>query len=101
MSVIVIGMDMPKSCRECCLEALGYFCMPIESRNKDIDVWLRTQYWRDIGERPDWCPIRPLPEKHGRLIDASELETVAKGRLGVINIGHIDEVRTIVEAEGE
>lgn len=50
---------------------------------------------------PEWCPLRPLPEKHGRLIDASELETVAKGRLGVINIGHIDKMQTIVEAEGE
>jgi hypothetical protein len=111
MSVIVMGMEMPKSCRECCLEAEGYFCMPIEVQNKDNDVWLRTQYWGDIGERPDWCPIRPLPEKHGRIVDVGPLEVVAynqKDHEGesfddgvVFMLEKMDALPTIVEAEGE
>lgn len=85
MSVVVMGVDIPEDCDSCWLPG------------KHCNLWLAT----DVGERHRGCPIRPMPEKHGRLIDASELETVAKGRLGVINIGHIDEMRTIVEAEGE
>ena len=82
MSVIVKGMDVPSDCDGCW--------------HPTCNLWPQT----DVGKRHKDCPIGPMPEKHGRLIDASELETVAKGRLGVINIGHIDEARTIVEAEG-
>ena len=100
MSVIVKGMEMPNTCEECqesCEIGSNLFCLVTNDGNKW--GWKKS----DVGfyMRPDWCPLRPLPVKHGRLIDASELETVAKGRLGVINIGHIDEARTIVEAEGD
>lgn len=120
MSVILMGMEMPKSCRECCMEAEGYFCMPIEVQNKDNDVWLRTQYWGDIGERPDWCPLRPLPEKHGRLIDENELrEAFSMGKDCALChqdirdcqynkiftrmefCGGIDDMKTIIVAEGD
>ena len=32
-------------------------------------MWLET----DVKKRHSDCPIRPLPEKHGRLIDADAL----------------------------
>lgn len=83
MSVFVKDIDVPSDCD-------GWW-------HPTCNLWHQT----DVGKRHKDCPISPMPEKHGRLIDASELEIVAKGRLGVINIGHIDEARTIVEAEGE
>ena len=61
MSILIKGMEMPKSCNECILEieeACGLKAEPIP------DYWSRL-------DRPSWCPLKPLPEKkHGRLIDA-------------------------------
>lgn len=47
--------------------------------------------------------LYPLIEiqPHGRLIDADALANVASRRMGVINIGHIDDAPTIIEAEGQ
>ena len=71
-------------------------------------------YFNCFNQRPDWCPLRPLPEKHGRLIDADVLE--AQGyALSKMHIDldpnripyvwreaiPFDEAQTIVEAEGE
>ena len=62
MSVIIHGLDMPKSCDEC------FFC----------DDWAKCQllnlnnifdYCKDGIERPAKCPLVPLPEGHGELID--------------------------------
>lgn len=27
---------------------------------------------------PEWCPLRPLPEKHGRLIDVDAFKTMCR-----------------------
>lgn len=82
MSVIVMGAELPK----------GY-----------DDCWyLQCDSWKDCyknGMRND-CPLRPLPEKHGRLIDADELEDVFY-RFHSQSAGYVQEAETIVEAEGE
>lgn len=51
--------------------------------------------------RPDWCPLQPLPYKHGRLIDADELEDVFYGFHHSQAAGYVQDAETIVEAEGE
>ena len=58
MSVIVMGVDIPEDCDSCWVP--GQVC----------NLWLAT----DVGERHRGCPLRPLPEKHGRLIDADALK---------------------------
>ena len=62
---VLIKMEMPKSCRECCLcdfDSNGYYCIKLE---KVLDKWhVRTQ--RDCD-----CPLVEVPP-HGRLIDADE-----------------------------
>ena len=63
MSVVVIGVDLPEDCDSCWLPG------------KDCNLWLQT----DVGERHKDCPLRPLPEKHGRLIDADEIEKLVAG----------------------
>ena len=75
MSVIVKGMKMPENCDKCKL--VRYFGMAggIECLAKK--EWPATSYadekFREIGVRPDWCPLVGLPEKHGELIDRQKL----------------------------
>ena len=64
MSIVIQGMKMPESCRDC--------------------PCFNDEYWRcqvgnlwDKGScpdrtKPEWCPLLPLPEKHGKLIDADD-----------------------------
>lgn len=72
MSVIVMWMEYPKHCFRCRFKHSGIsdYCI-IEDRDfddEDFDALVRDDW------HPDWCPLRPLPEKHGRLIDAKVLD---------------------------
>ena len=58
MSVIVKGMEMPKQGWKCPLNGGGVCKLESLSCGKYI---------------PALCPLRPLPEKHGRLIDIDAL----------------------------
>lgn len=51
MSKGYILVDMPKSCRDC--EFFGFVCRITNEK---------CEYYNEDG-RPDWCPIRELPEK--------------------------------------
>lgn len=53
MSKSVLVMDTPKYCALCALRSgvLHPFC---RVNNRDIT---------DLSIRPDWCPLKPLPEK--------------------------------------
>lgn len=85
MSVIVIGVDIPEDCDSCWLPG------------KHCNLWLAT----DVGERHRGCPIRPLPEKHGRLIDGDAMKALWTGAEIAGDIGClIDARQTIIEAEG-
>ena len=109
MSVIVKGMEMPDTCEECQLMADGW-CYGM--KNQPGTIYFHA--------RPDWCPLHPLPEKHGRLIDDSQLrETFGMGErcneckqnkrdcqynqlfTRMDFCGWLDEMDIIVEAEGE
>lgn len=107
MSVIVMGMEMPERCETCDL---------ICDDDSGLEVCCCTGEIVDREEqaRPRWCPLRPLPEKHGRLIEDSHLKDTldyyireagwdAKTNrvLGWVKDDFIDSEPTIVEAEGE
>ena len=47
------------------------------------------------------CPLRPLPEKHGRLIDGDELADGCDALHWCRWLSEIEDMPTIVEAEGE
>lgn len=117
MSVIVKGMEMPDGCENCLLRyrSQGAYCTDrcyATVAHKNIDPWTfgRTRN----GDKPDWCPLRPLPDKHGRLIEADSLkETLdyyireagwdekTNQVLGWVKDEFIDSEPTIVKAEGE
>ena len=121
MSVVVMGMDYTEHCIECKLRYNGIhdFCI-IEERDfddEDCDAMERNDW------HPDWCPLRPLPEKHGRLIDADAFKAMCRENVedlrNSVILPHertmverladatealcldLDEAPTIVEAEGE
>ncbi len=88
MSLVILGMEMPNSCESC-----GVTC----------ELWMRHK----VGQRHSDCPLRPLPEKHGRLISADEaydriMEQEGGYYIDMDGVGMgLDECQTIVEAEGE
>ena len=52
MSKSVLVMKTPENCRSCMyIGTFRYFC---RINCKDIE---------DAGVKPDWCPLKPLPEK--------------------------------------
>ena len=101
VSVVVVGMEIPCNCHVC-VGGYGGFCAvaPAESDGICPDQ-----------DRPDWCPLRPLPEKHGRLIDGDELhksfrESVRECHKWIDEMAdrqdeYMVSLSRIVEAEGE
>lgn len=79
MSVIVMGMEMPIACDDCKLRYRhqgAYVTDHCFYNMKIIDPW--TFGRSRNGDKPDWCPLRPLPEKHGRLIDVDAFKTMCR-----------------------
>ena len=102
MSVIVKDMEMPTCCEWCEFEKFeqnldGYiidsWCPAIS--NEPSTLKIRRE------RRHSLCPLRPLPYKHGRLIDADELEDVFYSFHRSQSVGYVQDAETIVEAEGE
>ena len=118
MSVVVVGMEMPESCVECDISIIngGAFC-PLFDGEKEWDLGREAEC--GFERRPSWCPLRPLPEKHGRLADLDAIirelrsgkSETEEGYDGVkkpgsslvleLLIGYLDGRPTIVEAEGK
>lgn len=70
MSVIVMGMEMPGSCAKCRIKYWinnDPYC-PIIKSSLNWNKYSSGE-WTGVDKR---CPLRPLPEKHGRLIDAKK-----------------------------
>ena len=106
MSVLILGAAMPKSCAEChaFLDDTGDYPMcriTGETRGYTFNV---------RAKQMDMCPLRPLPDKHGRLIDADVLESGLKTLYKIGDIEPIqwtyfrvtlEEQKSVIEKEGE
>lgn len=104
MSVIVRGMEMPKSCSDC----------PLNYDQMACDV-TGTRWWSDTmvlmgfdsdKERLYDCPLVEIPTPHGRLIDADKLDIHdVSPAYGFCVMGVTEEdielADTVIEAEGE
>ena len=105
MGIYIKGMQMPKNCHSCPM-CLMRFCQA-------GDRELSEQETRPNAKRPEDCPLVPVPEPHGRLIDANALEQEAQKRLLLCEkygnqfqkpyeiLRAISETPTIIEAEAE
>ena len=71
MSVLIKGMEMPKSCDECRI-------MVFEDTNCIPELFCGCQivfkaHPQGVGHRPDYCPLIEVPTPHGDLIDRDAL----------------------------
>lgn len=62
MSLIIKGLDMPKSCGECKFFDKSWIDGSVAWCN------LTEQHITFIGEVADFCPLIEIPKGHGRLI---------------------------------
>ena len=97
MSVLIKGMQMPESCCKCEYS----YCEPISglSRCKLTNLFIHD----DNDKFPESCPLVGLPEHHGRLIDADELEPDADyddGEFWAYSVTQVCNAQTMIEAEG-
>lgn len=70
MAKAVLVMNMPESCFGCnfchinCSDGDEYSCQALEvARPVDSNTY----------EKPEWCPLRELPERETEMIDAEDL----------------------------
>lgn len=79
MSIIIKGMEMPHDCPNCEFSVIGYVspmstdCTLYCRATDCVTAVIKEKSYEDLQKyhsRPDWCPLLPLPEGHGRLIDA-------------------------------
>lgn len=70
MSKSVLVMDTPKNCYDCPFGAeycgnLGYegCCELAGCLNSDMRLITEELYDYECESKPDWCPLKPLPEK--------------------------------------
>lgn len=54
MSKSVLVMETPESCRSCYLRGFTLALQYCKVESKHIN---------DTSVKPDWCPLKPLPEK--------------------------------------
>lgn len=111
MSVIVMGMEMPRTCEECrcSIEVGSDMHCPLFVGDIPQDFGRKADCGFEC--RPDWCPLRPLPETHGRIVDVGPLEVVAYNTKeheeddfddgAVFILEKLDALPTIVESEGD
>ena len=75
MSILVKGMGMPKTCVQCCMRRYDQEKIWNDNGIERIGTWTCIHTGEVIWntQRGENCPLVPLPEKHGRLIDADAL----------------------------
>ena len=66
MSKAILVMDMPKNCFDCRFQEMG-FCEAVHSVGEMIPD-------DDLESKPDWCPLREMPEKKKTIGTESETE---------------------------
>lgn len=94
MSVLIKGMKIPQTCRDCKFEFYDedwkmYLC-DLNDKIRIKESYCFTGRWPD-------CPLVDVPTPHGRLVDADNIYTSLDGYLEFTE----KEAPTIIEAESE
>lgn len=105
--ILIRGMEMPKSCDVCPFAGTNDDLMSDDYRYLYCGFPYMGQFVTDYEatRHPD-CPLAPLPEGHGRLVDAREVLKKADkapwfdGDVSELGLLLGSEVTTIVPAEG-
>lgn len=95
MSVLVKGVEMPKSCHKCFIKQGS--CPAIRKRIQVLptnsDIWVPYNY------RYDDCPLGNVPTPHGRLGDLDALAAQCDDPHWCVWLNEIEDAPTIIEAE--
>lgn len=113
MGIYMPNMEMPKTCVQCDLKIYDPEIRWDENGNEQIGAWVckRTREIIWNTQRGENCPLVPLPEGHGRLVDAERFRVILcrlKERQNDDVATHalnwaiecLDKMDTIVPAEG-
>lgn len=82
MSKSVLVIDTPENCYDCPFGTA--YCGELEYEGLcelayclDYDVFLMTEehYDCESKSRPDWCPLKPLPEKKEYIVPIDNVES--------------------------
>nr|DAG36852.1 MAG TPA: hypothetical protein [Bacteriophage sp.] len=82
MSKSVLVIDTPENCYDCLfgtaycgkLEYAG--CCELAYRlNYDVILMTEEHYDRESKSRPDWCPLKPLPDKKEYIVPIDNVES--------------------------
>lgn len=65
MNKAILVVDMPESCRDCMIRSLADDCQAIGRY---------VQEYRQNKNKPDWCPLKPMPEKEYPFFNMDEYE---------------------------
>ena len=88
MSILIKGMEMPKTCDECL-----------------INCGRSMLYIGITDRRSPNCPLVEIPTPHGRLADLDQIiEAYWDGsamRIDEVDLKEIEEYDVVIEAEGE
>ena len=92
MSKSVLVIDTPENCYDCpfgtayCgeLEYVGY-CELADCLDYDVILMTEEHYDCESKSRPEWCPLKPLPEKMTGVASTDHWDRIKAGWNGCIN----------------
>lgn len=65
MQKAVLILDMPKKCKKCRFKDTNHhledICLCKTEKDKDGGEYFKEIV--DLKTKPDWCPLKPMPEK--------------------------------------
>lgn len=69
MSKSVLAMETPEDCESCVLHGgiFHSFCK------------INCRYIEDLSAKPDWCPLKPLPEKMTGVAQTDHWDSIKAG----------------------
>ena len=87
MSKSVLVMKTPEDCESCVLHGgiFHSFCK------------INCRYIEDLSTKPDWCPLKPLPEKKEYIVPIDNVES----QKDIIAVGWNACLREITETSDE
>ena len=104
MSKSVLVIDTPKSCYNCPFETEYYDiyiykgnCELAEHLGKIMTLLTEEYYGFESKSRPEWCPLKPLPEKKEYIVPNDNVES----QKDIIAVGWNACLRKITETSDE
>ena len=76
MSKSLLLIDTPENCRSCYLRGFTLNLQYCRGKLKDI---------KDTSVKPDWCPLKPLPEKMTGVASTDHWNSIKAGWNGCID----------------